>query len=98
MSHGNGVFLRQNICWRRWLRSYLGLWLRYPSEQDNGCFLEAVLLKKNNSNPWWFAFTALTSVPEDFSLSGSDCSCGIFSLDVGKNGCKAEIKAENLKI
>lgn len=67
------------------------------TEQDNGSFLEAVLLKKP-SNPWWFAFTALTSVAEDFSLSGSDCSRGIFSIDVGKNGCKAEMKAENLKI
>lgn len=48
---GNGVFLRQNICWRRWLRSYLKPWLRYPSEQDNGSFLEAVLSKKKSLIP-----------------------------------------------
>lgn len=72
-------------------------WHREPFEQDNGSFLEAVLQKKK-SNPQWFAFTALRSGPGDFSLSASDCNCGIFSIDVGKNGCKAETKAKNLKI
>lgn len=38
----------------------------------------------------------LRSVPDGSGLSAPDCSCGIFSIDVGKYGCKAGMKAENL--
>lgn len=65
MSYGNSVFLR-HICWHLWLRTCLKSVASVSIRGGQWLLFRRRAIKKK-SNPWWFAFPALRSVPGDLS-------------------------------